>query len=323
MKLFLCNNKQAIYNAYTPEQIGDAAVITGQELLESPRPDIRFVFSTWGMPALSEEEIKTVLPNVEAVFYAAGSVQHFARPFLNKGINVISAWAANAIPVAEYTVAQIILANKGFFQLHNRYKHDGHKSAFDYSNTFPGNYDTKVGLIGAGMIGRIVIDLLKPFNLNLCVYDKFACEADISALGAKKYSLEDIFLECQTISNHLANNAQTKGMLDYSLFSLMKDNATFINTGRGAQIVVEDLFKAMKEKPTRTAVLDVTDPTEPLPTDAEYFSYPNIIITPHRAGSINNEIYRMGAYVFEEFDRLQKGEALRYAVDLKMLETMA
>ncbi len=323
MRLFLCNNKQAIYNAYTPEQIGDSEVMTGQELLESPRPDVRFVFSTWGMPAFSEEEIQRVLPHVEAVFYAAGSVQHFARPFLNRGVRVISAWAANAVPVAEYTVAQIILANKGFFQLHNRYKQNGHKSVFDYSNTFPGNYDTKVGLIGAGMIGRIVIDLLKPFNLNLYVYDKFASESDITALGAKKCSLKELFSECQTISNHLANNAQTKGMLDYSLFSLMKDNATFINTGRGAQIVVDDLLKAMKEKPTRTAVLDVTDPTEPLPPDAEYFNYPNIIITPHRAGSINNEIYRMGAYMFEEFDRLQEGEALHYAVDTKMLETMA
>ena len=64
---------------------------------------------------LTEEQIAEYLPSLKAVFYAAGSVQAFARPFLNRGIQVFSAWAANAVPVAEYTVAQIILAGKGFY----------------------------------------------------------------------------------------------------------------------------------------------------------------------------------------------------------------
>lgn len=55
-----------------------------------------------------------MLSALRAVFYAAGSVQHFAREFLAAGAHVFSAWAANAIPVAEYAAAQILLANKGF-----------------------------------------------------------------------------------------------------------------------------------------------------------------------------------------------------------------
>lgn len=78
--------------------------------------DVEYVFSTWGMPVFTEEEIKAVFPNLKYVFYGAGSVQQFARPFLNCGVKVCSAWAANGVPVAEYTVAQIILANKGFYQ---------------------------------------------------------------------------------------------------------------------------------------------------------------------------------------------------------------
>ena len=75
-----------------------------------------YLFSTWGMPPLTEAQIREYFPSLKAVFYAAGSVQHFARPFLNCGVKVFSAWAANGVPVAEYTVAQIVLAGKGFFQ---------------------------------------------------------------------------------------------------------------------------------------------------------------------------------------------------------------
>ena len=76
---------------------------------------VEFIFSTWGMPRFSAEEIRRYFPDLRAVFYAAGSVQGFARPFLDCGVRVFSAWAANAIPVAAYTVAQILLAAKGFF----------------------------------------------------------------------------------------------------------------------------------------------------------------------------------------------------------------
>ena len=76
--------------------------------------EVEIVFSTWGMPSFSEEEIKACLPCLKCLFYAAGSVQAFARPFLNCGVKVFSAWAANAVPVAEYTVSQIILANKAY-----------------------------------------------------------------------------------------------------------------------------------------------------------------------------------------------------------------
>ena len=74
--------------------------------------DSEVAFSTWGMLSLTEEEIKKYLPKLKCVFYAAGTVQYFARPFLNCGIKVFSAFAANAVPVIEYTVSQILLASK-------------------------------------------------------------------------------------------------------------------------------------------------------------------------------------------------------------------
>ena len=99
-------------------------------------------------------------------------------------------------------------------------------------------------------------------------------------MGVTKHSLEEIFSSCQTISNHLANNPKTVGILNVDLFNLMLDNATFINTGRGAQVVEKDLIAALKKAPARTAILDVTDP-EPFEEDSELRSLENVILTPH------------------------------------------
>ncbi len=76
--------------------------------------NLEFIFSTWGMPRLSTEQIQR-MPALKVVFYAAGSVHSFAPPFLERGVQVVSAWEANGLPVAQFTMAQIILAAKGYF----------------------------------------------------------------------------------------------------------------------------------------------------------------------------------------------------------------
>ena len=76
---------------------------------------VEVIFSTWGMPKLNATQLDK-LPSLKAVFYAAGSVKFFAEPFLRKQVLVISAWAANAVPVAEFTISQILLATKGYFR---------------------------------------------------------------------------------------------------------------------------------------------------------------------------------------------------------------
>lgn len=293
--------------------------------MEEYREELRhtkYLFSTWGMLPMTEAQIGDVFPNLEAVFYAAGSVQHFARPFLNRGIRVFSAWAANAIPVAEYTVSQIVLANKGFFQGLRRQEKAGRNAFFEYSHSFPGSYRVKVGILGAGSIGSLVLKMLREYDMETYVYDPFASDEKLAQLGAKRAELEEIFSECQTISNHIANLPATKKMLRYEHFSRMKSNATFINTGRGAQIVEEDLIRALKEKPDRTALLDVTDP-EPPERESDLWNMPNVFLTPHIAGSLNREIARMGAIIAQEYITLHCGGQPRYEVTLPMLETMA
>jgi phosphoglycerate dehydrogenase-like enzyme len=285
--------------------------------------EVQFIFSTWGMPALSEAQIAEFFPSLKAVIYAAGSVQGFAAPFLSRGIRIFSAADANAVPVIEYTAAQIILANKGFFGSSRLYSAGDYAGARRHFQAFSGNFDTKVGIIGAGKIGRGVIAKLKDYRLTISVFDPFLDASAAESLGVKKCeTLEELFSSCFVISNHLANNKQTEKMLQYRHFSLMDDYGVFINTGRGQQLVEEDLVRALTEKPGRTALLDVTWP-EPVETGHPFFEMNNVILTPHIAGSSGKEVARMGDYMAEEFERYLAGQPLKYEVTASMLATMA
>lgn len=294
------------------------------DILATPEAfrDTRYIFSTWGMPEFTAQEIKTYLPGLEAVFYAAGSVQRFARPFLQAGVKVFSAWAANAVPVAEYAVAQIVLANKGFFASAPLASAGDRAGAGALASQYPGNFGVRVGIIGAGMIGKMVIRRLKDYDLKVVTFDPFLPEQTARELGVEKVTLQELFSTCQVVSNHLANNAQTKGMLNGKLFSQMLPYATFLNTGRGAQVVEEELIATLRARPDLTAVLDVTFP-EPPETDSGLLRLPNCILTPHIAGSSGNEVQRMASYMLEEYRRFTRGESCLWEVTETMLETMA
>lgn len=324
-RLFIADHKQTIYNCYNDQQIGQSEIVTRDELKANMKgyEQIEYVFSTWGMIDLTKEEITTYFPKLKCIFYGAGSVAYFAKPFLESGVRVFSAWAANAIPVAEFTVAQIILANKGFFQLHSRYRKQGFSEVCTYGNTFPSNYHTNVGLLGVGMISRHVIKLLQAYQLNIYVTSDYLTEAAAKEMGVTVTDMEFIFQNCQTISNHLANKPETVGVINKDYFSLMKSNATFINTGRGAQVNEDDLIQAMLDEPGRTALLDVTDPKEPLDLEDKIWEMPNVFITPHRAGSVTDEIQRMGDYAYGEYLKIINGEEPSYEVTIDMLKTMA
>ncbi len=317
---------QDVLNRLHNELIFETDRVLGKRELEEYREILsraEYVFSTWGMPAFTREEIRKYLPNVKAVFYGAGSVQHFARPFIEEGVAVFSAWAANGVPVAEYTFAQIILATKGFFQRLHRQSEGAAWTNKHPAVSFPGNYEIKVGIIGAGMIGRMVIERLKTLDkVEILVSDPFLSDAKAAELGVTKCDLDTVFTECDVISNHTANNPQTVGMMNKRHFDAMKPHAVFINTGRGAQVVEDDMIAALREVPTRAAVLDVTFP-EPPEADSPLYTLDNVFLTPHIAGSLGNEVHRMAEYMYDEYRAFDAGEKTRYHVTMEMLETMA
>ena len=332
--ILLCNAPEQTARVYSDKVLAaleaeaglsSRANYTLADLKAAPKgafDDVDCVFSTWGMPSMTDAEIASLLPSLKAVYYSAGTVQGFARPFLARGIRVFSAWAANGVPVAEYAFSQIVLANKGYFRSQRVMAESGRDAGRASIKDYPGNFEVAIGLIGIGVIGTMVAERLKSLSVEVKAFDPFLPAERAEALGLRMCGLEELFSTCQVVSNHLANNAQTRGMLHGGLFRSMPPNATFINTGRGAQVVEDDLVATLRERPDMTAILDVTDPEPPV-AGHPFYSLPNCILTPHIAGSSGNEVRRMAEYMLAEFRLAAAGKPARYEVTEKMLATMA
>jgi phosphoglycerate dehydrogenase-like enzyme len=327
---FFCNSPEAMSSVYRDgrrqriEQLTDcySEVISDQNFSahSAALREVEVIFSTWGMPVLTRADLDC-LPRLRAVFYAAGTVRPFAQPFVERGISVCSAWHANAIPVAEFTVAQILLSNKGYFRnvRENRVELD---ERIPFRG--PGNFELTVGLLGAGQIGRKVIELLQPFSLRVVVFDPFLAEEAAGQLGVEKVSLEEAFQRGFVVSNHLANLAATKELIKGVHFRSMRRNATFINTGRGATVAQNEMAEVLQARPDLTALLDVISHEGCDRVSAEaLFSLPNVSISSHIAGSQGCEVVRLADYMIEEFNAWQSGLPLRYAVTAPMMASLA
>jgi len=280
--------------------------------------DVEALFSTWGMPLLTSDQLEG-MPKLKAVFYAAGAVFEFAEPLLERGIKVISAWHANAVPVAEFTLAQILLACKGYLQNTVYVREKKRNRGAPHG---PGVFGETIALLGAGAIGTKLIGLLKPFNLIIIVYDPFMSSDKAAELGVEKVSLDEAFRRGFVVSNHLANKPDTWGLITGDLLSSMRESATFINTGRGRTVDHDGLSRVMASRPDLAALLDVTWP-EPLPADSPLHALPNVHLSSHIAGSLGDEVVRMADYMIEEFRRYLKGEPLRYEVTKESYVRMA
>lgn len=288
--------------------------------------DCQYIFSTWYMPVFSEQEVVDYFPNLKAIFYAAGTVKSFAGPFLRNGVRVFSATQANGVPVAEFTVSQIILANKGYFQAARRFRRPIWRRAFGrlrrFAESHTGNYESVVGLLGCGAVGSKVVELLQAYDITVKVYDPFLSKEREEELGVKNVSLDEIFETADIVSNHLPDIPETKNIIDSHLLSKMKPFATLINTGRGAQIDESALNTVFRKRKDLTALLDVTVHEPPFPWSPLYWRK-NIFLTPHLAGSLSGEVGRMIRYVYDNYCRLINGDNVEGEVFQQELDTKA
>lgn len=315
---FFCRSEETLRRVYTPEQIAEigsltelrSGVFNEDSFAKADLGDVELIFSTWGMPSLTPEQL-ALLPNLKAVFYAAGATDGFARPLFARDVKVLSAWLANAVPVAEFCAAQIVLGLKGYFRNSRMVK-----SRADWENARaaagPGCYGETVALIGAGAIATRTKELLAKYSVNVIVIP--------SRAERRTVSLEEAFSKCFVVSNHLPDRKDNIGVLDGKLFSSMREGAVFINTGRGAQVNEAEMIEVLRKRPDLTALLDVMHP-EPPEEGSELYSLPNVRLSTHIAGSINDEVHRMADYMIDELKRYLAGEELIYEVRESMLLT--
>jgi phosphoglycerate dehydrogenase-like enzyme len=274
----------------------------------------------WGCPRI-DAGVLDAAPRLRTVLHAAGSVRGILSDgFWERGLVVSSAARANALPVAEYTLAAILFAGKDAFRLRERSRGESLPPA-PASGLAVGNLGRRVGVIGASHVGRRVLELLRPFDLSAGLYDPYVDEAGAAALGAAPLALEDLLRTSDIVSVHAPDTPETYRMLSRERLALIPDGATLVNTSRGALIDPEALTEELVGG-RLNAVLDVTEP-EPLPLDSPLRRLPNVFLTPHIAGSLGNELARLGGTVVSELERLAAGLAPEHALHRAQLATIA
>ncbi|MBT2441511.1 hydroxyacid dehydrogenase [Streptomyces sp. ISL-36] len=281
--------------------------------LSSPGPRVaaalaeaELLLTCWGAPPLTAAVLDRA-PRLRAVVHAAGSVKHHITDACwERGIAVTSAAAANALPVAEYTLAAILFAGKRVLHSAQRYGQVRADHAWTAESEAWGNYRRTVGLIGASRIGRRVIELLRPFDFEVLLYDPYVEAAEARAMGVEPVGLDALCARSSIVSVHAPQLPSTDRMIGAPQLALMPDGATLVNTSRGSLIDEEALLPHLVRGRLH-AVLDVTDPELPAP-DSPLYELPNVLLTPHVAGSLGNELHRMADQALEEVERYGRGE---------------
>lgn len=281
--------------------------------------DVTLLFGGWGLPPITQELLDAI-PRLKAIFYAGGSARHLpCEAFWQRKITLSSAWGANAIPVAEYTLASIFFCLKDGFRLGRVIRETG---TWPVRPTVPGAYKTTVGLISMSMTARILRERLRAFDLNVIAYDPFLDAAEADRLDVERVPLETLFARADVISLHTPLLRATEGLIRGSHFALMKPGASFINTARGAIVQEDEMIAVLQQRPDLVAVLDVTHPEPPV-SGSPLYTLPNVFMTPHMAGSWGGELARMGMYMADELERYLSGQPLLWNISRDQIEHMA
>jgi phosphoglycerate dehydrogenase-like enzyme len=275
----------------------------------------------WGTPRLTEQALAR-MPRLQLVAHSAGSVKGMVtEAVFNRNIRVINAAAANAVPVAEFTVSMMVAMLKQIPWIAEAYKRGDREELHRRKALVRELCDISVGLIAASRIGREVIRLLKGYHrLTIKVYDPFLTPEEAQELGVELASLEDA-CRCTVVSLHAPNIPQTRHMINARTLGLIPDHGLFINTSRGALVDEAALVAELHSRPLYAA-LDVTDP-EPVPADSPLRNAPNLVLTPHIAGAMCQARHRMGELAINQILRFVDGQPLEYEVTREMLPTMA
>jgi phosphoglycerate dehydrogenase-like enzyme len=323
-----------VLDAESQERLAATAnLVTGGDVPSLARPAFTAALATtevlltsWSSPRV-DADLLAAAPRLRLVVHAAGTVKFLMTPeAFARGVRVCSAAEANAVPVAEYTLAAIILGAKRAFTAAARYRRglrsaDGTHRNLDGISPI-GTHRMTVGVVGASRIGRKVVRLLRDvLDADVLIYDPYGAGDLTADPRVRLTSLEELLTASEVVSLHAPLTPVTRGMLDARGLALMRDGAVLVNTARGP-IVDQTALTAELVSGRIDAVLDVTA-TEPLPPDSVLFTLPNVFLTPHIAGALGGEVLRLGRLAVEEVERYVAGLPLRYEVLPDQLDRLA
>jgi phosphoglycerate dehydrogenase-like enzyme len=284
---------------------------------------IQILVGSWGCNVL-DDVLLARMPALQLLAYAAGTVKMTvtSATWRNR-VAVSSAAAANAVPVAEFTFAAIVMIAKDVFRIRDRHREVRGREPIAGSGPAGdvGTRGLRIGIIGASTIGRLVIERLASLDVAVAVSDPYLDAGAAATLGVDVMELDDLFGWADVVSVHAPELPSTRHLVDADRLARLHDGAWLVNTARGS-IVDTDALTAECVAGRLCAFVDTAEP-EPLPPDSPMYDLPNVVLTPHIAGSLGTEVSRMGDLAVSEVRRFVEGQPLRYPVHEHDLERIA
>ncbi len=221
------------------------------------------------------------------------------------GVLVANVPAVNARSVAEHVFFVTMALLRRFRMMDRDLRTAGWLAGRAHAERTNELSGRRFGIVGYGAVGRQVHAIAaKGFGLEVAVSSRSrpddlggAAFLDVDALVAQS----DVIVLCCPLT------PETRGLIDARRIGLMKPGALIVNVARGPVIVDEALVAALREGRIGGAALDVFA-TQPLPPDHPYFSFDNVIVTPHMAGITEESMMRMGMGAAAEVVRILRGE---------------
>lgn len=229
-----------------------------------------------------------------------------------RGVQVTNAPGANANAVAEL-VFGLMLAHVRQIPVsaHKAMKEKAWDSARHTGGELRGR---TLGLVGFGQIGKRVASIAQAFGMNVIASDPVVDAVAMATLDVRSVSLDDLLAESDMISLHAPAIAATRHMINAQSIRQMRSDAFLINCARGALVDEAALAQALREGRLGGAALDVLEGEPPDPASPIYGA-PNLLVTPHMAGSTFECLDAIAATTAADIARVLKGEAPLYPVN--------
>lgn len=240
-----------------------------------------------------DREVLDAAENLKAIAVSAAGLNHIDLDYAKeKGIAVSNASGGNSNAVAEMTFCKILDLARHSISANNKLKYENRWNKYAWMG-FELRGKT-LGIVGCGKIGSRVAEIAQGFGMKVLAYDPYLSEEAIAAYGAKKVNFETLLRTADVVTLHPPLTDETKSLISYEQFALMKDTALLLNMARGGIMDEAAALDALENGKIGGIGVDVlaTELAPQMPSDVKgetivrspLFAYDNFIISPHIAG---------------------------------------
>lgn len=261
------------------------------------------------VPAEVSVEVLRHCPKVKLIqTLSAGYDRLDLKAIGEMGIPIANNGGANAIAVAEQTIALMISVNKGMMrQWQNAAKERRWRQGLTGLHLVEVTGKT-VGIVGLGRVGKQVAKRLKGFDTRTIYYDIVAIPLGVQReFNAQPVAFEELLRQSDIVTLHVPLSRRTRGMIGEKELAMMKPTAVLINACRGPVVNEKALYRALRAGRIAGAGLDVLE-EEPTPSDNPLFQLDNVVITPHMAGWSDETNLRAAEFAFTNIRRVLGGQ---------------